>query len=475
MFRSCLFVVLVGCGGSSKPAVYSDETEHIQLEPTVAAQTWYRAPTICGQGPYEVELLVEGAKWGEEVVLFISTPRGVRLHASIVGDDQELAKAAGLFGGATKAENVRCIADAKERLAAVRGDGGGGGTVVPNVPTGTAVVIPPPSPPVQIIVEEGIEPQGSVEVVRWRVPEQRARRVRIRWWSVEPNDLEGVRFGVARIVWGPNVSEAEYEAYLVRRERRLAARRESPEESRARWVRQNADAQRRLAEESERDRKRAIKTALEVERRRRFDAYCASHHESRDCWGAGGKRGWAELQDRVRQREGYCASHGEDARCWSSAERARRERAWEQRVRDASAPPKQPDGPPPAPRDETPPPKLSDNAEWRPGYWSWTGTTWLWLSGMWRVPEADIVAEKTTTAPVAPPPPRVEEVPPPPMPTTIWVSGFWQWDGRGYIWVPGSYQARPETGMSWRPTEWRARGRVHVLVPGGWVQIGGRR
>ena len=495
MLRRCLIVLLVACGGSPKPARPPGEVEPvgIAIVPNVAAQAWYRSPTICGQGPYEIEVPVSGAKWGEELVLWLSTPRRVALNAVILGDDEEVAKTAALFDrngrGHGKAENLRCIADAKERLAAVRGSGGGGGgTVTPEVPVGTTVVTPPPSTPVQLVVEDGIDPDGSVEVVRfgWRERGRRVKRLRIRLWSVEPNDLELVRFGVTRFEWRPNVPEAEYEAYLERERRRVEAMREDPAVSHARWRRQVADDERRRAAQLEEDRKRAaaqleedrrraIDAALELERRRRRDAYCAAHAESRDCWGAGGKRRWAELEQRVRERERYCAARPEDARCWSAGERSRRASAWRQRVEVATAPPKQPDGPPPAPRDETPPPKLSDNAEWRPGYWQWTGTTWVWLGGMWRVPDEDIVAEKTTTAPIAPPPPRTEEIPPPPMTTTIWVSGFWQWNGASYVWVAGGYQARPEAGVSWRPAEWRARGAVHVLIPGGWVRLGGRR
>ncbi|HEY5947995.1 MAG TPA: hypothetical protein VIV40_21010, partial [Kofleriaceae bacterium] len=149
--------------------------------------------------------------------------------------------------------------------------------------------------------------------------------------------------------------------------------------------------------------------------------------------------------------------------------------AWDKRIELANAPAAQPDGPPPAPLAEEVPPKLSVNAEWRPGYWHWLDGTWVWLAGMWRVPEADIVAEQTTTAPAAPPALRVEAPPPAPVRSAVWVGGFWQWSGTAWVWIAGSYQLRPSAQVSWRAPEWRARGSVHVLIPGGWIRLGGSR
>lgn len=498
--RCWSFVLLIACGGSTGPVAREPVgTIGIGLERAVSSRTWYRATTICGQGPYEIEVPVSNAKYGEDIVVSISTPRRVSMTAVVIADEVELRKAVATYDalgiGQGAAENTRCVADHEERLANLRagGGGGGGGTTVPNVPTGTTITTTPPAPstPPPLVVEE-VEPPHAVEVLRfgWTEGEKPRQRVRLRLWSIEPNDLELVRFGITHVEWRPNVSEAEYQAYLVDRRRRAeAAAREASarvaaqpvvvvtEEDRARA---RADAERREREaaarerdDERRERKRQLDAAIAEENRRRREAYCASHPESRDCWGVGGKARWAQFEDLARQRTTYCGTHADDARCWSASERATREAAWRTRVQVALEP-KLPDGPPPSPLDETPPPKLSENAEWRAGYWQWTGTTWLWLAGMWRVPDEDIVAERTTTAPDAPPPPVAEPIPPPPMTTTIWVTGFWQWSGSQWVWVPGAYRLRPEAGMTWRPTEWRARGRVHVLVPGGWVR-GGRR
>jgi len=515
----------LGCHGSPPRATTPTTTTAesvdaaITLAPAVADTVWYRVVSICGQGPYELEVPVGDARWGEEVELRLATPRRIALHAVILADDAEAVKDAAVYdpGGKTggKPENTRCVADVRERLAASR--------AVPGVPVGPPIetgnrVRTPGDPPRQVTVTGQLEidhgePPASIEIVRhgWHQPERgqprgRFGRITIRLWSIEPNDLEGVRFGVRRFVWRPNVTDAQYEAYLAGivaadEERRLreeealrrqmaedeARRRSQPppppgvvEDDRDELERQRKEEaarrrrEARLAADEERRRARA---AAEAEHQRRRQAFCAAHPEDRDCWGAGGRKVHLALDERQREGERYCATAPDDARCWSQQERSRREAAWRTRVDVATAPPKQPDGPPPAALAETKPPKLSANAEWRQGYWQWTGSTWAWLGGMWRVPEADIAAEKTTTAPEAPPPLQAETPPPPPpLPAPIWVPGFWQWSGSVWIWVPGSWQLRPEAGASWRPAEWQTRGRVHVLIPGDWVRSrGGRR
>jgi hypothetical protein len=225
-------------------------------------------------------------------------------------------------------------------------------------------------------------------------------------------------------------------------------------------------ARREAALEAERARARA---ELEARRRREREAFCNTHADDRDCWGAGGRRIHDDLDAHQHEREAYCAAHIEDARCWSDSVRGRIESAANARVAAALRPPKQPDGPPPAALAETVPPKLSAHAEWRAGYWQWTEETWVWLAGMWRVPDSDIVAEQTTTAPQPPPPLQAEMPPPAPVRVAVWVPGFWQWSGSSWIWVAGSWQLRPDARAEWRPAAWQPRGRVHVLVPGGWI------
>lgn len=500
-----LVVALAACGGGGKGPQQPQLVEP-RLYPTIAQQTWYRATSTCGQGPYEIDLPATGARWGEDFELRLHTPRRVALQAVIFVDGSEVARTSGVYDGTGdargKADNARCVADARERLAIGRA-GTGSGTGTPGTPGTPGIRVPDGTPPpagtAQLDLETTIV-TTSTSVLTFTIREPRpGARIRLRFWSVEPNDLLDVGFGALRIEWRPNVADRDYEAHLARLAAEQEAQRLRREDDQRRreqeWQRtQSASASVKIdltayrAEEANRrrreieaearrfeaERRAAIAAALELERRARRSAFCASHPEDRGCWGAGGHEVYLELEQRKRERTEYCATATEDARCWTPEELSRRRSAWDARVRVALAPPAQPEGPPPAPLPEVTPPRLSVNADWRPGYWHWIEGTWVWLAGMWRVPENDISAQLTTTAPVAPPPLQVETAPVAPVRTAVWLAGFWQWTGADWVWIPGSWQLRPEARVTWRAPEWRPRGKVHVLIPGGWIQIGGR-
>jgi hypothetical protein len=69
---------------------------------------------------------------------------------------------------------------------------------------------------------------------------------------------------------------------------------------------------------------------------------------------------------------------------------------------------------------------------------------------------------------VGPPPVRVERRPPSPSPRHVWVGGFYRWDGRGYVWMPGYWARPPRPRAVWVPGRWVQQRR------GGWVWIDGR-
>ncbi|MGE3768672.1 MAG: hypothetical protein AB7L94_40855 [Kofleriaceae bacterium] len=523
--RLMFMVILVAaCGGGATrgPTTSSGTLVTPALEPQVGELHWYRAVSTCAQGPFEVELPVTGNKYGEEVELRVATPRKIALHAVVVVDGAELAKDQttidrdGRASGAP--DNAKCIADARERLVLGR-TGGGGGTTTPGtpiVPKGRVPDAPATETPAVQLERTG-EPDYTVPstLIHVRLPDTvpAGARVRIRFWSIEPNDLTGVLFGAVRIAWRPNVGDEAYEAYLrdeearrirfaeeqeakrlreaekerLRAERARLAMEEArknyrpppvdPEElRRARERAEREERERAEREERERRRaeeaarRRAIEAALEADRARRRREWCDAHPESRDCWGAGGYKVHAELIARGDERERYCAANKADARCWTDSERAERTAAWKLRVSTALQPPKPPDGPPPAALADPQPPSPSENAEWRPGYWHWIDGTWVWLAGQWRVPERDLAEEKTAQAPSAPPPPQVETIAVAPAPAVIWVPGYWMWNRTQWIWVPGSWQMRPSARVRWRAPEWRVRGTVHVFVPGGWIR-----
>ncbi|MCA9668495.1 MAG: YXWGXW repeat-containing protein, partial [Myxococcales bacterium] len=69
----------------------------------------------------------------------------------------------------------------------------------------------------------------------------------------------------------------------------------------------------------------------------------------------------------------------------------------------------------------------------------------------------------------APPAPRYEEVPPAPFADGFWVSGYWNWTGGTYIWVPGSWQRPPRRGLYWYPGGYVRRDNRYQYVPGRWA------
>jgi hypothetical protein len=132
--------------------------------------------------------------------------------------------------------------------------------------------------------------------------------------------------------------------------------------------------------------------------------------------------------------------------------------------------------PPPPARAETPPPKPSRNARWIPGYWHHAEAKFHWIAGLWQVPDEDIAQDLTVHAPKPPPAaPPVEAPAPPPRPTVtaVWTPGQWQWDGRAYVWIAGSWRIPPSQQHTWKPAGWSVGARGATFVPGGWrVRIG---
>jgi hypothetical protein len=483
MIRRLSWIVLAACGGApsgSGPRAPHAEAPH--LEPHVAEQTWYRATSICGQGPFEVQLPTTGARWGEDVELLVHAPRAITLHAEVLADGAQVSQTT--FGSAPA--NSRCVADMKERLAMAHTGGGtasGGGTPVE---TGTTVVTPPLTAPPSLSIEPNPAPTSD-EIIRFHLPDRATPHITIRFWSVEPNDLEGVLFGAAHVIWRPTIPDVQYEAYIVDQQREAQARAEReaaewarthpprPEDPHAEEIRLREAEQARLRAEQDRlraeqeEQRRRLAAALEEQRRQQRAAFCAAHADDRDCWGAGGLRVHLDLERHQHERDEYCGAHPEDARCWTDADWSRRRTAWNARL-TAAASTCQPTGAPPAALAETQPPALSLHATWRPGYYQWTECTWVWLAGQWRVPDSDLAAN-TTQAPAAPPPPQIETAPSRPVATAVWIPGFWQWSGSTWVWIGGSWQLRPSQTVEWRPAEWQARGSVHVLVPGGWIHV----
>jgi len=74
-------------------------------------------------------------------------------------------------------------------------------------------------------------------------------------------------------------------------------------------------------------------------------------------------------------------------------------------------------------------------------------------------------------APIAPPPAPDEAIPPKPSPTVVWVPGYWSFDGTNWTWVSGQYQTPPRPTAQWLPGHWSPQsggGGVWVWVAGRW-------
>ena len=511
-WRWLSIALVAGCAHASVPPAGP------HLVSQVAAEQWYVPSASCSQGPFELAEAAAGTRWGEAIQLVASSPRRLRLTAVVEVGDKEVSRETvtvdphpGVAGSGSgrplPPENQRCVAGAVE-LAGVLGGGGGaggggaggggaggggGGTPGVAVPTAGGGAPSGPAPRLDLDVA-GHAHVSTAEVIgfSWRSYRleppgiDAGARIRIRFWSSVPNDLDGVSFGLIRTVERPSVSDADYEAFIragLEQERLRAQReqeRERAERERERQRAATAPPRREpeRAPEPDHTEERLARARREAEaraeRERRREAYCAAHHEDTSCWGPGGFAVHADLERRKREREAYCAAHVEEARCWTPEQWSERERHAQERIRlaaEARRAPPEPKGPPPAPQAETQPPTPSLHADWRPGYWYWNGGDWVWIAGAWHVPDADVSAELTAQAPVAPPALAPEPLPAPPAASAVWTPGYWAWSGNGYLWIQGSWQLPPAPRLAWRPTTWEARGSGVILRPGGWISV----
>lgn len=72
---------------------------------------------------------------------------------------------------------------------------------------------------------------------------------------------------------------------------------------------------------------------------------------------------------------------------------------------------------------------------------------------------------------IGPPPPRREVIVQRPGPRHVWVSGYHRWDGRQYVWVPGTWVVPPQRYYHrWVPGHWRESPRGWVWVEGHWAR-----
>ncbi|MGA3007162.1 MAG: glycine zipper domain-containing protein [Opitutaceae bacterium] len=81
--------------------------------------------------------------------------------------------------------------------------------------------------------------------------------------------------------------------------------------------------------------------------------------------------------------------------------------------------------------------------------------------------------EATTAVVVAQPPPPppsapTEYVPPQPAPGSVWVPGYWAFDGYRYVWVAGCWQIPPRYHYAYISPHWAYRDGGYVFIRGYW-------
>lgn len=230
---------------------------------------YFRSARICSQGPLVVTVQTTGYRWGEDITLKVYSPRRLMFQYVVdIGDEKRVSY--GKIGLDVDAENSRCVLGEKEtpRLVARveteqrqgQEDGvdnewiqdethdGKGERIRTEVHTGSAIESSHLSA-VEIsslqILESVSEEDGrksiqffqespKTQVYRisllgrnWPIryhgcasknlhpnPYERSTEVRIRIWSKEPNDLDGVVFVVLHNHHVPTVNESKWLSYV---------------------------------------------------------------------------------------------------------------------------------------------------------------------------------------------------------------------------------------------------------------------
>jgi hypothetical protein len=69
---------------------------------------------------------------------------------------------------------------------------------------------------------------------------------------------------------------------------------------------------------------------------------------------------------------------------------------------------------------------------------------------------------------VGPPAPVVERVVVAPGPGYVWTPGYYRWDGRAYVWMPGRHVLPPRPHAVWVPGHWGHERRGFFWIDGHW-------
>lgn len=69
----------------------------------------------------------------------------------------------------------------------------------------------------------------------------------------------------------------------------------------------------------------------------------------------------------------------------------------------------------------------------------------------------------------APPPPRTVVVPVRPSSVSVWISGYWDWNGFDFVWIDGRWDPNPPRPRAvWVPDTWVHTDKGWYRHPGRW-------
>lgn len=150
---------------------------------------------------------------------------------------------------------------------------------------------------------------------------------------------------------------------------------------------------------------------------------------------------------------------------------------------------------PPKAISEHMPPRMGSEFHWIPGYWAWSYklSTFLWVSGVWRVPPPGMIwiegkwveqskgaiwyhgfwsptAEADLSIVDQAPPDQIDEsVPQKPAGDYFWVPGYWEFDHieHDYIWYKGRWHPISEN-WQYMPAHYVWRQNGYMYIPGYW-------
>ncbi|MEO6847396.1 MAG: hypothetical protein ABI443_07700 [Chthoniobacterales bacterium] len=66
------------------------------------------------------------------------------------------------------------------------------------------------------------------------------------------------------------------------------------------------------------------------------------------------------------------------------------------------------------------------------------------------------------------PPPQSESRPASPGGNTVWVAGYWSWNGNSWVWVPGQWIEPPHAGARWMVPQSYTENGQQYWNPGYW-------